>query len=239
MNRNFYSPPGTGVYMSLLLRPKVPAADSPLITLAAAVSVAEAVEAVSGSRAQIKWVNDIVMNGGKVCGILTEAALDLESGSLDYAVLGIGVNAKTPDDGFPKELQGVAGAVFGRGEAPPDARSRIREARARPCRVDQAQREGRPKGRRSRGLRERRRRARVKLFTRRRAGSSRERELSDVSRPACFLNYPKRGSRFLLLDISFSLRQSTRRDYRVHCGAGLERDVRWPCSSQGGLPISS
>lgn len=125
MNRSFFSPPGTGVYMSLLLRPKVSAADSPLITLAAAVAVAGAVEAVSGKRTCIKWVNDVVMDSGKVCGILTEASLDLESGSLDYAVLGIGVNAKTPDDGFPDELNGVAGAVFGRGEAPPDTRSRI------------------------------------------------------------------------------------------------------------------
>lgn len=76
------------------------------------VAVCEAIEAVSGRPAQIKWVNDVYMEGKKVSGILTEASLSLESGSLDYAVLGIGLNAYPPVGGFPKEIEQIAGTVF-------------------------------------------------------------------------------------------------------------------------------
>lgn len=78
------------------------AESSLLITTAAAVSAAEAIEAVSGKKTEIKWVNDILTDGKKVCGILTEAALSLESGSLDYAVLGIGVNLREPEGRIPR-----------------------------------------------------------------------------------------------------------------------------------------
>lgn len=78
----------------------------------AAVAVCEAIEAVSGEKAQIKWVNDIYVRGRKVCGILTEGSFGLESGLLEYAVLGIGINVYQPDGGFPEELRGIAGAVF-------------------------------------------------------------------------------------------------------------------------------
>ena len=110
--RSFFSPSDTGLYMSILLRPDMPAADSVRITAAAAVAVAKAVEDCSGCPAQIKWVNDVYMNGLKVCGILTEAAFSLENGGLDYAVVGIGINAYEPEGGFPPELSGIAGAVF-------------------------------------------------------------------------------------------------------------------------------
>lgn len=112
MGRSFYSPAGTGVYFSILLRPKFSAEQSLLITTCAAVACAQAIEAVSGQEAQIKWVNDIYLSGKKVCGILTEASLDLESGGLHYAVLGIGINLLPPEDGFPEELTEKAGALF-------------------------------------------------------------------------------------------------------------------------------
>ena len=121
--RQFYSPAFSGLYMSILLRPDMTAESSLLITTAAAVSAAEAIEAVSGKKTEIKWVNDILTDGKKVCGILTEAALSLESGSLDYAVLGIGVNLREPEGGFPDELLGIAGALFDR--PVPDARNRL------------------------------------------------------------------------------------------------------------------
>ncbi|WP_300382626.1 biotin--[acetyl-CoA-carboxylase] ligase, partial [Clostridium sp.] len=110
--RKFYSPKGTGIYMSILLRPQISGSESFLITTAAAVAVAEAIEGVSGKEAKIKWVNDIYCEDKKVCGILTEASFDLESGGLEYAVLGIGINVKTPENGFPEEIKYIASEIF-------------------------------------------------------------------------------------------------------------------------------
>ena len=112
LGRKFYSPNGTGIYMSILLRPQISASESFLITTAAAVAVAEAIEAISGKEAKVKWVNDIYCDNKKVCGILTEAAFDLESGGLEYAVLGIGINVKTPEKGFPEEIKDIASEIF-------------------------------------------------------------------------------------------------------------------------------
>lgn len=122
--RGFFSPDDTGVYFSLLLRP---AAYSPgqatCLTAAAASAMCQAIEAVTGQSPEIKWVNDIFLRGRKVCGILTEAALGLETGALDYMVLGVGLNVYQPADGFPEELQSIAGAVL---EHPlPEARNRL------------------------------------------------------------------------------------------------------------------
>ena len=110
--RKFYSPSGSGIYMSIFLRPSLSAADSVLITTAAAAAVSLAAEELSGRKAGIKWVNDVLIDGKKVCGILTEAALDIESGRLNYAVLGIGLNAYEPDGGFQDEIKEIAGAIF-------------------------------------------------------------------------------------------------------------------------------
>lgn len=124
-NRNFYSPSGTGVYMSLLLRPKISAPESFLLTTAAAVAVSKAIEAVSGKATSIKWVNDVFIDGKKVCGILTEASLSIESGLLDYAVLGIGINVSLPPSGFPEEIAGIATSVFSDSEHSGDLRNRL------------------------------------------------------------------------------------------------------------------
>ncbi|MGN0976444.1 MAG: biotin--[acetyl-CoA-carboxylase] ligase [Faecousia sp.] len=111
--RQFYSPRETGIYMSVLLRPVRYAPQQAVrLTAAAAVTMCEAIEAVSGESAQIKWVNDIFVRGKKVCGILTEASFGLESGALEYAVLGVGVNVYPPKEGFPKELEAIAGAIY-------------------------------------------------------------------------------------------------------------------------------
>ena len=122
--RVFFSPGDTGVYFSLLLRP---AAYSPrqatCLTAAAAAAMCQAMEAVTGQSPEIKWVNDIFLRGRKVCGILTEAAVGLETGALDYMVLGVGVNVYPPTDGFPEELRPIAGAVL---EQPrPEAKNRL------------------------------------------------------------------------------------------------------------------
>ena len=110
-DHSFFSPPDSGLYLSFLLRPELAAQEALALTTCAAASVALAIEDCAGVDAQIKWVNDVFCRGKKVCGILTEAALDLETGGLQYAIVGIGVNLFPPEGGFPPELN-EAGAVF-------------------------------------------------------------------------------------------------------------------------------
>ncbi|MCF0123917.1 MAG: biotin--[acetyl-CoA-carboxylase] ligase [Ruminiclostridium sp.] len=121
-DHSFFSPPDSGLYMSLLLRPDMAAREALSLTTCAAASVALAIEETAGVEAGIKWVNDVFCRGKKVCGILTEAALDLETGGLQYAIVGIGVNLFPPEGGFPATLP-EAGAVF-------DARPRGLEGRS-------------------------------------------------------------------------------------------------------------
>lgn len=124
--RKFHSPKGTGIYMSILLRPQMHASKAFLITAATAVAVAEAIETVSDKKAKIKWVNDIYCDNKKVCGILTEASFDFESGITDYAVLGIGINVKTPKEGFSEEIKDIATAIFEYEDSPStDIRSKL------------------------------------------------------------------------------------------------------------------
>ena len=121
LGRSFYSPKGTGLYLSILLRPKFSAQEALSITTAAAVAVAEAVDQVTGKEggeAKIKWVNDVYYRYRKVCGILTEASIDFETGGLHYAVLGIGVNLTPPPGGFGPDIAPVAGALFPQAPAP-------------------------------------------------------------------------------------------------------------------------
>lgn len=110
--RSFFSPSDSGVYMSILLRPSLSCEKAVHITTAAAVAVAEAAEELTGRKTGIKWVNDVLIENRKISGILTEAAINIESGTLDYAILGIGLNAYVPDGGFPDEISGIAGAIF-------------------------------------------------------------------------------------------------------------------------------
>ena len=111
-SRIFHSPEGCGIYMSILLKPKMPAENAVLITAAAACAVAEASEKLSGKKADIKWVNDVLIENKKICGILTEGSIDVNSGNLNWVVLGIGINAYKPKDGYPEEIKDIAGAVF-------------------------------------------------------------------------------------------------------------------------------
>ena len=97
--------------MSLLLYPQIHASDALTITTTAATAVATAIDAIAGTRCEIKWVNDVYLRERKVCGILTESQIS-ESGMLDFAVLGIGVNLVAPEGGFPDDISMRAGAVF-------------------------------------------------------------------------------------------------------------------------------
>ncbi len=110
--RSFFSPAGTGIYLSILVRPALAAERAHLLTCSAAVTVAEAIEACAGVDASIKWVNDVYCRGKKVAGILTEGSFDLEGGVLQHAVVGIGVNVRPPHAGFPAEIAERAGAVL-------------------------------------------------------------------------------------------------------------------------------
>ncbi len=123
--RSFFSPADTGVYFSVLLRPDVGASDATLLTTAAAVAVAQAVESLTGAAAQIKWVNDIFCLGKKVCGILTEGSFDMESGAMDYAVVGIGVNITPPAGGFPTDISAIVTSVCDTGKAETGLRARL------------------------------------------------------------------------------------------------------------------
>lgn len=109
LGRSFFSPEEKGIYMSILLRPEIALERSVLITSMAAVAVARATERVGGVAAKIKWVNDIFINNRKACGILTEAGINAEAGTLDYAVLGIGINVGFME--FPEDLREIATSV--------------------------------------------------------------------------------------------------------------------------------
>lgn len=118
-NRSFFSESDAGIYMSLVLRPSEVKLSSPtLVTVFAAVAVCEAIEAVSDLRPSIKWVNDIFLNGRKIAGILSEAVTDFESGSVQWIVVGIGINFAVPETDFPDDIKGIAGSLFAEGGAP-------------------------------------------------------------------------------------------------------------------------
>ncbi len=108
--RTFFSQ-GGGIYMSLLLRPQLRAAAALTLTTTAAVAVVDAIRQVVGREAAIKWVNDVYLDGKKVCGILTESSLTPD-GNIDYAILGIGINVFPPVGGFPQEIRDIATALL-------------------------------------------------------------------------------------------------------------------------------
>lgn len=109
MGRAFFSPSGSGLYFSVLLRPSL-AVDALKITVAAGVAVARAVKEVCNIELKIKWVNDLYLADKKVCGILAEGALN-PTGGLEWCVLGIGINVFSPQAGFG-DLQNIAGALL-------------------------------------------------------------------------------------------------------------------------------
>jgi BirA family biotin operon repressor/biotin-[acetyl-CoA-carboxylase] ligase len=109
--RSFFSPSKTGIYMSIVLRPQIDINDTLFITVAASVAVAEAIETLTGARVGIKWVNDLFIDDKKVCGILTEGAIEFESRKLEFAILGIGINFSTKNEEFPNEIQEIAGSI--------------------------------------------------------------------------------------------------------------------------------
>ena len=111
MGRTFYSPADQGIYLSMLLRPEGLPADATALTAWAAVAICNAIESVCGIRPGIKWVNDLVMNGHKICGILTEMSVESETGRIQYVMIGAGINVNEEPRDFPEELQSVASSI--------------------------------------------------------------------------------------------------------------------------------
>lgn len=106
--KSFASPKGVGLYYSLLLRPDCAPAEVSHMTAMVAVATCDAIEAAAGVRPGIKWTNDIILNGKKLVGILTEMSVEWESGTLQYLVTGIGINCNHKISDFPPEVQEMA-----------------------------------------------------------------------------------------------------------------------------------
>ncbi|WP_113928630.1 biotin--[acetyl-CoA-carboxylase] ligase [Bacillus sp. P14.5] len=104
--RSWHSPKGTGIWMSIILKPQLPPQRAPQFTLIAAVAVVQAIEEVCGLSPEIKWPNDILLNGKKVTGILTE--LQAEADKINSIIIGIGMNVNQKREDFPEELQAIA-----------------------------------------------------------------------------------------------------------------------------------
>lgn len=106
--KQWSSPIGSGAWFSLLLRPDIPPAEASVLTLLGGLAVCRALEDISGMQPVIKWPNDILLNGKKLVGILTE--MDCEMSQVHFVVLGIGINVNTK--AFPPELEEVATSLF-------------------------------------------------------------------------------------------------------------------------------
>ena len=115
-NRPFFALEKAGIYMSILLKPDTQLHELPQYTVLMAVAVAQAIDTLAGVNTQIKWVNDIYLNGKKFVGILSEAMMDVEANSLKHAIIGMGINFSIPQEKFPAELQEKATSLFANGE---------------------------------------------------------------------------------------------------------------------------
>ena len=115
MGRSFHSPAGSGIYLSVILRPLCPPNQLMHLTCAVAVAMCDAVEKTAGIRPGIKWINDLVLKDKKLGGILTELAIDPRTGLTDYAVVGIGINCCQQSKDFPPELQEIATSLLSSG----------------------------------------------------------------------------------------------------------------------------
>jgi BirA family transcriptional regulator, biotin operon repressor / biotin---[acetyl-CoA-carboxylase] ligase len=107
--RTFYSPPGTGLYLTVAIPMQFSVDAAPSVTAYAAVCVCKAVERLTGKQGRIKWVNDVFLGGKKICGILTEASTSLESGLIESVLIGIGINVVP--HAVPDELQEIVGFI--------------------------------------------------------------------------------------------------------------------------------
>ena len=108
--RIFYSPANTGIYFSSILKISLPIQDVSLITIISAIAVCKAIKKLTSLNPHIKWINDIYLNGKKICGILVENVSDLTNLKSKGIVVGIGINISTKN--FPKEIENKAGSIM-------------------------------------------------------------------------------------------------------------------------------
>lgn len=106
--RSWVSPSGTGIFMTLIIKPDINPNNASMLTLVAALAVAKAITSVTGEEALIKWPNDIVVNGKKVCGILTE--MNAQFDYINHIVVGIGINVH--NESFPEEISQMASSLM-------------------------------------------------------------------------------------------------------------------------------
>lgn len=106
--RSWVSPPGTGIFMTLMIKPDINPNNASMLTLVAALAVAKAITSVTSEEAMIKWPNDIVVNGKKVCGILTE--MNAQFDYINHIVVGIGINVH--NESFPEEISQMASSLM-------------------------------------------------------------------------------------------------------------------------------
>ena len=109
VKRGWCSPPGGGVWVSVILRPPFPPQEAPKCTLMAAVATVEAIREASGLNCGIKWPNDILWQGRKLVGILTEMSAEMDA--INFVVLGIGINVSLQESDFPEELRNIGASV--------------------------------------------------------------------------------------------------------------------------------
>ncbi len=106
--RSWESAPGIGIYMTLMLKPEINPGNASMLTLVAAMAVTNAIRRITGAQALIKWPNDIVINGKKICGILTEMSAQFDY--INNIVIGIGINVH--NESFPEELKETASSLW-------------------------------------------------------------------------------------------------------------------------------
>lgn len=123
--KGWFSPRGMGIWCSLVLRPDISPGEAPPVTMLAAVAVAAAVEKVAGLRPGIKWPNDVLLDGKKLCGILTE--MDAEMEKVNFLVLGMGINVNTPPEDFPEELRDIATSIRSSAKGPVSRKQLLRQ----------------------------------------------------------------------------------------------------------------
>ena len=111
LGRTFVSPAKTGIYLTIIYAPQGGITNPAKITAFSAVAVVRAIKEVYKIDTQIKWINDIYAGGKKICGILTEGFTNFETGTIESAIIGIGINIRNNPDLFPEEVAKVAGAI--------------------------------------------------------------------------------------------------------------------------------
>lgn len=110
LGRKFYAQENGGIYMSLHLKPNVAVNESPTYTLMVAAAIVKSISRLTGKEADIKWVNDIYLDGKKIAGILTEAITSIETGLITDVIIGVGINFKLTD--IPKDLKDKVASLF-------------------------------------------------------------------------------------------------------------------------------